>query len=215
MISPVPSDSLRVFLEKATSRYQESLKQSQAAGHYLERLRGLKWETVRKFRLGFVADPFPGHEHVQGWISIPYLTPDGSVVSIRFRRLGDQGGGSKYLSIAGDLPRVFNTPVLDEGFRTGICICEGEFDAMIASQCGLPAVAVPGANAWQKRWHRLFTQYNVVYILHDDDEPGKDLAFRIAETLDNARPVPMTGGDVTTFVFEYGSDALMKKVGVK
>lgn len=182
--------------------------------------RGLTEETVSRFRLGFVADPLPGHEHVRGWISIPYLTPDESVVSIRFRRL-EEGKGSKYLSISGDVPRIFNTPVLNIGHLTGMCICEGEFDAMVAVQCGLPAVAIPGANAWQRRWRRPFTQYTIVPVLHDDDEPGKDLAFKIAADLSNARPIPMTKpnpetkGDVTNFVIHNHPEALLRKVGIK
>ncbi|TDD97224.1 toprim domain-containing protein [Actinomadura rubrisoli] len=204
-------------MEKATSRYERALNSERVAVDYLMNSRGLTKETIQEFRLGVVADPLPGHEHVRGWISIPYLTPDDSVVSLRFRRLGD-GGGSKYLSIAGDAPRLFNAKILNRGDLTWMCTPEGEFDAMIAVQCGVPAVGIPGAQSWQRRWYRLFTHYNLVCGLHDDDEAGRDLAHKIAESLDNFRPVPMTApapgvkGDVTNLVLHQGPDALRKKL---
>lgn len=209
----VPSPASRKFMETTSSRYHDQLQQSAAA---LEWLTGpercLTEEMILRFRLGFVADPSPGHEHVRGHIAIPYMTPDGSVVSIRFRRLGG-GDGAKYLSMAGDPPRLFNTPALERGTRN-IVVCEGEFDAIVAEMCGLPAVGIPGANAWQTVWRRLFVQFDTVFMLHDDDEAGRELVAKIVNSgLDNVRPVPMDGGDVTSFYAQHGRDALRAKVG--
>ena len=194
-------------------RYAEQLTENpDVLGYLTGPDRCLTEEMILRFRLGFVADPSPGHEHVKGHIAIPYLTPDGSVVSIRFRRLGD-GPGAKYLSMAGDPPRLFNTSALERGTRN-IVVCEGEFDAIVAEMCGLPAVAIPGANAWQPVWCRLLVQFDAIYVMHDDDEPGRELVAKITNSgLDNVRPIPMDGGDVTSFYAQYGRDALRAKVG--
>ncbi|OEV28670.1 hypothetical protein AN220_00580 [Streptomyces nanshensis] len=156
-------------------------------------------------------NPLPGHEHVTGYLAIPYLTPDKTPVSLRFRRL--TGQGPKYLSMSADMPRIYNTSGLEVD-KSGLVVCEGEVDTITAAQCGLPAIGIPGAQAWQRRWWRLLRQYSAVFILHDDDDPGRDLARKISESLDNARMVPMTGGDVNSYFLEHGASGLMKKVGI-
>ncbi|WP_371784647.1 hypothetical protein [Streptosporangium subroseum] len=206
----VPSLSSRRFTELTSRAYHDQL--ADAARSYLmgpERL--LTEESIASHRIGYVADPSPGHEHVRGHLSIPYLTPDGECIAIRFRRLGD-GDGPKYRSLAGDIPRLYGTEALELGTRN-ICVTEGEFDRIIARQCGLPVVGTPGAKAWDPIWRRLLVQFDSVFVLHDDDEAGRELVNKISEGLDNVRPIPMTGGDVTSFFGEHGRDGLRAKLG--
>lgn len=208
MRDPVPSDSLRAFLEAASARYQQSL--SEHAAEYLLETRGLSEETVSNFRLGFVADPLPGHEHVRGKLAIPYLSPTGEVGTIRFRSIGETSG-PKYLSMANDTPRLFNVSDLELPV-TGIVMTEGEFDAMIIKQCGYPVVGVPGASAWQTVWRRLLIQYNVVYLLHDDDDAGREMVKAISSHLDNIRPIPMDHGDVNDYYLRNGLSGIKEKL---
>ncbi|WP_431912308.1 toprim domain-containing protein [Nonomuraea jabiensis] len=207
----VPSQSSRKFTEESSLRYAAQLDDEALA--YLtgpERL--LTEETIAKHRFGVVRSPEPGHEMVRGYISIPYLTPDGECISIRFRKLGD-GNGPKYLSIAGDIPRPYGTDALEWGSRN-ICLTEGEFDRAIAVQCGLPAMGLPGANSWDPIWRRLIVQFDAVFVLHDDDDPGRELVAKIANSgIDTVRPIPMTGGDVTSFFRDHGRDGLRAKLG--
>lgn len=207
----VPTTSSRKFMEESSWRYHDQL--DDAALEYLTGPeRCLTEEAIKKHRIGYVVDPSPGHEIVRGYLSIPYLTPKGECISIRFRRLGE-GGGPKYMSMAGDIPRLYGTEAITRGTRN-ICVTEGEFDRIIADMCGLPAVGTPGANAWNPIWARLLVQFDGVYVLHDDDEPGRELVAKIANSgLENVRPVPMTGGDVTTYFTEHGIDGLRVKVG--
>ncbi|GII83352.1 hypothetical protein Ssi03_13420 [Sphaerisporangium siamense] len=172
----------------------------------------LSEDIIKEHRFGVVRSPEPGHEHVRGYLSIPYLTPDGECISIRFRRLGE-GDGPKYLSIAGDIPRLYGTEALQRGTRN-ICLTEGEFDRAVATMCGLPAVGCPGVQAWEKVWARLLVQFDAVFILHDDDEPGRELVAKVANSgLDNVRPIPMRGGDVTSFFRDHGREGLRAKLG--
>lgn len=207
-MSIVPSDSYRSFLETSVSRYQMALHDGHPAAEYLE-ARGITERVRRRFRLGVVDDPLPGHEEYQECIVIPYLSALDEVVTIRFRNIA--GYGPKYISFTGDPPRIYNAKALDRGTR-GICITEGEFDAQISELCGLPTVGVPGATSWNPIWNQLFAGYPEVFVLQDDDEAGRDLAHKIMKELPGARSVVMNGGDVNEFYLTHGRDALRAKV---
>lgn len=206
----VPSDAQRRFLEKASKEYHEQLAQVPAAVTYLMDERGLTEEVIERFRLGVVADPLPGHEQYRGKLVIPYLTNYG-IAAIRFRRLGDSDG-TKYLSMAGDPPRIYNPAALGRG-TVGICVAEGELDCITAEMCGLPCIGLPGANSWIPIWARLLAQYDQVMLLCDDDEAGRGLADKLSKDLPhNLRPVTMDEGDVNSFFLQHGREALRKKV---
>jgi DNA primase len=207
----VPSISSRKFTEETSRLYHDQLD-DEALAYLTGEERLLTAATITSHRYGVVRSPEPGHEHLKGYLSIPYLTPSGECISIRFRRLGD-GNGPKYLSVAGDIPRPYGTEALEWGTRN-ICLTEGEFDRAIAIQCGLPAVGLPGANSWDPIWRRLIVQFDAVFVLHDDDEPGRELVAKVANSgLDNIRPIPMTGGDVTSYYKAHGKEGLRAKLG--
>jgi DNA primase len=143
-------------------------------------------------------------------LSIPYTAPNGDTLSIRFRRL--QGDGPKYLTAPGDKPRLFNTPAV-ERYSDIMCITEGEFDTMILSQAGLPAMGVPGAQAWKKEWFLILKPYRTIYIFVDGDDPGRKFGQMIAEKLSNARIIELGDGmDVSSFYLENDADAILRKV---
>jgi DNA primase len=204
----VPSHSLRRYLEKASLAYHKQI--DKAAAEYLKD-RGIDRDAAERFRLGLVVDPEPGHEQYKGCLAIPYLTPSGSVTSIRFRTLPP--AEKKYLTVAGDETRLYNTEALERGTRS-ICLTEGEIDCVIAEISGLPTVGLPGATQWKKIFVRLLAHYEAVYILSDDDKAGQNFAELVGKDLSNARNVPMTGGDVNSFYLEHGAEALRRKVGI-
>jgi DNA primase len=180
--------------------------------------RRLSADSLGFFRLGYVANPLPGHEQYRGKIAVPYLTRAG-VVSIRFRRIGD-GDGPKYLSEPGAEGRIYNPAGFFRHERF-LCLCEGEIDTITAWQCGLPAVGVPGAQGWQNWMGRAFDGFDAVFILADADDKGAGMAFaeKAADWIKSARLIPMThqgqGYDVNAFVGQFGADALIGKIGVK
>lgn len=152
-------------------------------------------------------------------LAVPYLTPAGPV-SIRFRRLPGADGATaqpKYLSEPGDGQRLFNVAAFGrtENF---LCVCEGELDTIAVTQAGLPAVGVPGAEAWQKHFPYCFRGYDAVFVLADTDDKGAgmNLAEKIAEQVEGARIVPMPGEhDANSFLLERGREALYKLIGVE
>ena len=154
----------------------------------------------------------------RGMLAIPYLRRAGdgewSVVSMRFRCLEDHEhhGHGKYNTEAGDKPRLYNTLAL---MRTDdvMHVCEGEFDAIMAQACGLPAVGLPGVQSWRPHFRDPFLGYERVNILADGDDPGRMFARNLGQQLPNARIIPMPDGmDVTSFVNAFGPDALKEKI---
>lgn len=193
-------------MEEASQRYHEQL-QDHSAGEYLAS-RGLTKEAIEKFRLGVVVDPSQGHEKYKGCLSIPYLTSHG-ILTIRWRPFYESD--AKYLTSSGDQDWLYNPQALERGTR-GICLCEGEFDTIVADMCGLPAVGIPGSTKWESAWTRLFSDYQYVVLLQDDDEAGRKMAAKLGKILRNLRPVVMDSGDVNSFFQQHGAEALRRKV---
>jgi hypothetical protein len=207
-------------LKEATSRYHASLPGSPGAEHLAARgLFGTSAERfVDKLRIGYVADPLPGHEMYRGMLCIPYLRQghdrDWSVVSLRFRCIEDHAhqGHGKYNTQPGDRPRLYNTRSLIQAHDT-IAICEGEFDTITALAVGVEAVGVPGATSWQPHFRDPFLGYETVYVLADGDEAGYRFARTIAETLPNAKIIPCPPGeDVNSLVVNHGKQALLERL---
>ncbi|MFB7473193.1 toprim domain-containing protein [Kitasatospora sp. NPDC056184] len=197
---------------EATSRYAASLKGSPAEEYLVGRGLG---SVHSPFRLGYVDDPLPGHGQYRGCLAIPYLrvAPGDrwAVVSLRFRRL--VGDGPKYMTVAGDTPRLYNTRALLQDADT-IAICEGELDAITAQACGVDAVGVPGAASWKPHFREPFLGYEWVYILADGDDAGRDFADHVKAQLPNARVIEMPAGqDVNSLVLSQGRQALLSRIG--
>lgn len=154
----------------------------------------------------------------RGYLAIPYLrwSQDQvwSVVSIRFRCIQDHDhkGHGKYMTLAGDRPRLYNTlALLKDSPR--IAITEGEIDAITAQVCGIPAVGAPGAQSWQQHFREPFLGYREVFVLADGDEAGMQFARTIAGSLPNAKIIPSPEGqDVNSFVLDKGPDALLERL---
>ena len=170
------------------------------ASDYLTR-RGIEPSTSDTFLLGYVADPAPGHEKFQGFISIPYRGPFNKVtgkydvLTIRFRCAGEhdgtckERGHGKYATITGDHVRMFNVPAILEDDTDTISITEGELDAIILNQCGYPAVGLPGAQSWRSHHRRMVAGFTNVLIWADPDTAGGEMAAKLIEAVPRARLV--------------------------
>jgi DNA primase len=94
-----------------------------------------------------------------------------------------------------------------------VAITEGEIDAITAQVCGLPAVGVPGAQAWLPHFREPFLGYRDVFVLADGDEAGLRFANTVAGTLPNAKVIPMPPGqDVNSLVLSEGKQALLERM---
>jgi DNA primase len=219
----LPSPSQKRSLARSSEHYQKQLEISEEgrlAISYLK-ARGITRETAASFQLGVVVDPLPesGHDFQIGRLSIPYITQTG-IVQIRFRAIpydgvpGNPEPSPKMKSEAGAGSTIYNARALLNA--SSIYVCEGEFDTMSAVQSGLPAVGIPGANAWQDVYARAL-KWRRVTILADNDDHGEGMKFaeRVQNAVRGARIVLMDKGhDVNSFVLQHGAEALLSKVGV-
>ena len=208
------SEQMKSLLE-AAQHYTQNLSAEAVA--YLEG-RGISEDIARQFMLGTITDAFPGHEMHEGWLSIPYITVLGHCVGFKFRRLDD--GKPKYGSPLGQKSHLYNVAdvTLDAG---SIVVCEGELDTIVLSGvCNIPAVGVPGVTAWKPHFARLFSGFDTVYIVGDNDvkedgsNPGDEFSRRVAGEITSGQIVQLPPGmDINEFYLAEGPDALNKLLG--
>lgn len=209
--SIVPSKSTKNVLREAATLYHSQLPGSAGEEYLLSERRATR-EALDYFQLGFVESPMKGDEEYVGRISIPYLTPGGTV-SIRYRACGSNQNGPKYLSRAGDSGRPYNVLALRNDLPR-VYITEGEIDAVTCWMAGLPAVAIPGTQGWRSAYSRLF-RWRQVTVLADGDDPGRKFAQEIRNHLENCTILGMPDGeDVNSVVVLKGVDGLREMVGV-
>lgn len=174
--------------------------------------RGISEEVAALYSLGTVTDPMNGHEQHTGWISIPYITAMGMCVGFKFRRL--DGGLPKYGSPTGQKAHLYNvsdTTVLSKH----IVVCEGELDTVIVSGVlGIPAVGVPGVQAWKPHFAKLLSGYDTVYIVGDNDvkedgsNPGADFSKRVSQEVLNGTIVHLPPNmDINDYYLANGAEA--------
>ncbi len=205
--------ALRLSLEQAVTAYETQM--TDRARSYLAS-RGIDGETVTRFRLGSVQTPEIGHDQYAGMVCIPYLAKMGPV-ALKFRDI--EGGEPKYLIPAGQPTRMFNARA---ALSTGsvIAVAEGELDAISLEVAGIPAVGIPGVNAWKRHHYRVLDGFSRVWVFADNDvkedgsNPGRELAKRIMQDLPQAVMVSMPPGrDVNDLLVNDGPEALRALIG--
>lgn len=203
------SNAQSKLLLEAAQRYARGI--SQDTLRFLEG-RGISKEVAYKFRLGTITEPHAGHEMYNGWVSIPYLTANEHCVGFKFRRTDE--GKPKYGSPTGQKAHLYNVKdiLLDKSF---IVICEGELDCVVTSGIlGIPAVGVPGVQAWKPHFSKLFNGYDIVFVVGDNDikedgsNPGAEFAKRVASEVLNSQIVQLPPGtDINDLYLAQGVEA--------
>ena len=209
---PALSKEQRKYLERATLQYAGSLD---VAAGWLE-ARGIELEHARSNGLGVVTNPLPGHEHLDGYLAIPYLTDRGPV-NISFRCIKNHDckeipHHSKMGKKKGSGTNLYGVQAL--AWADEWCVvCEGELDALVYQQIGVPAVGVPGAENWKPYWDNIFEDFSRVYLAEDGDTAGKDLWERMTENLSNVIRMKMPDGeDVNSMYLKSGKDYLLGRI---
>lgn len=153
--------------------------------------RGLSDRTIRHFKLGWIEEPrSPEAKRLRSNPCIPYLTTTGKVIELRVRK---RSGKPKYLPVRRDYPlpapkfHLFNAmQAMPTSNSDLVYVVEGEYDAMIAWQAGLKAVAVPGATQWFPSWSWLFEAARV-RVVFDGDAAGCEGAEKLYADLRDKR----------------------------
>lgn len=207
-LQPLPA-SRREQLEAAVERYEGAV--TARAVEYLT-ARGIGQEAALTHRLGVVDDPDPEHRRYLGMLAIPYLDKDGLPLTIRFRCLEDHNHRDfyhgKYNSIAGEPARIYGVGAIHRAGRV-LHLTEGELDAIILNQIGLPAIGAPGAKSWKRRHSIMLSGFSRVYIWADPDDAGAEFAQAVMSKVRSATTLRLKDGDVNDTYLAGGADALM------
>jgi DNA primase len=203
------SNAQQKLLLEAAQRYAQAITPQTLA---VLSERGISEEVAARFQLGTITEPINGHEMHTGWLSIPYITASGSCVGFKFRRLDN--GKPKYGSPTGQKAHLYNVEDITV-MSPYVVVCEGELDCVVTSGVlGIPAVGVPGTAAWKSHFPKLFTGYETVFVVGDNDikedgsNPGQEFAKRVANEVMNSTIVTLPPGmDINDYYLTHGVEA--------
>ena len=203
----------QVLMDQAIRYYQERLKQTPEALAYLAR-RGLDdAELIERHRLGFADRTLglrlpektrkagheirsrlqklgllrdSGHEHFNGSIVIPVITPSGEITEVYGRKINDnlREGTPYHLYLPGPHRGVWNEAALESSSE--IILCEALIDALTFWRAGYRNVTASyGIEGFTADHLAAFKQRGTkrVLIAYDRDEAGDRAAEKLAEKL--------------------------------
>jgi hypothetical protein len=169
--------------------------------------RSLTLETINQFQIGY--------DFKSGRYTIPIRDESGILVNVRKYKPDAEASQKMWNTLGyGSPPRLFPIGVIADA--TDVLIVEGEMDALICIQNGIPAVTgTGGAGLWHPSWSKQFNEKNV-FIYYDNDNEGrvgaKKVARALAKNANTVRIVPPqmeeNKSDATDF-FQAGLTAEM------
>jgi DNA primase len=212
--APIHFDAAdQALLSQAIEYYHERLKQTPEALAYLAR-RGLEdAELIERHRLGFADRTLglrlpektrkagheirtrlqklgllreSGHEHFNGSIVIPVITPEGDITEVYGRKItsGLRAGTPDHLYLPGPHRGVWNQRALEA--HQEVILCEALIDALTFWRAGYRNVtAAYGIEGFTADHLEAFRRYGTrrVLIAYDRDEAGERAAVNLAEKL--------------------------------
>ncbi len=136
--------------------------------------RGFTDKTIDRFYLGYN----------EGWYLIPFFV-NGTLLNFQMRRDTPEKRIKSWYSGVG--PILFNSDILRMG--NSVVITESPTDAMLLSQRGIPGVVSTngGSSYWSPAWYKFFLDKRDIYIVYDNDKPGRKGATVIAKALGQNR----------------------------
>jgi hypothetical protein len=168
-MSTRPTDELRLAASgERVTVWARSLGENRQLLARLGRERGWNQRVLRALQVGF-----DGRR-----ITVPITDDQAELQGVLRLRIWDW-----------QRPKVISAP----GTRLGLVprptpgderllVVEGPSDMLASRSVGLPAVAVPGTDAWRPGWATAFRGRDVTVVM-DCDRPGRKAAARIAEDL--------------------------------
>lgn len=195
--SGVPTE---IISEDQISRYIRFLRNEPELLRYLTEDRGLTQDTLDTWEIGYDAR--------RQRYTIPIRDRMGTLVNIR-RYSRTTQPKMKNAAGHGDPPRLFPQDNLQSDT---VIVCEGEWDALLSTQMGFPAVTgTHGVSTWLGSWNKFFRR-KTVYVCFDNDDEGRLGALRVAKALGSVAksvrlvrlPVERDHEDLSDWWMAYG-----------
>lgn len=139
-------------------------KRFRSERRWLMDARGLSLDTIKTYEVGW--DP------VRDVYTIPVYDTEGFLVNVRRYDRNPKPDFPKMFSVKGHgKPTLY--PLENLEYSGPIIICEGEWDALLTTQMGFPAITRTGAaDVWHSVWNDFFRDRDV-YVIHDMDAKGQ------------------------------------------
>jgi DNA primase len=232
LAAPVSFDANdQALLTETIGYYHERLKQSPEALAYLAKRGVNDASMIERFRIGFADRTLglrlpektrkagseirsrlqkiglwreSGHEHFNGSIVIPIITPSGEITEIYGRKINDnlREGTPKHLYLPGPHRGVWNEAALAE--HKEIILCEALIDALTFWCAGFRNVtAAYGIEGFTADHLAAFKRHGTMRVLiaYDRDEAGDRAAEKLSKQL------MAEGLDCYRILFPKGMDA--------
>ncbi|PWA11093.1 hypothetical protein DCC39_10365 [Pueribacillus theae] len=182
---------------------------------FLQNERGLNAETAYRYSLAVstepVKDTLTGVVTYKKYLLIPIFDRTGNIVSGRKYLLPQyREDGDTKIKFTWPKSPITLYPVSSLNKGT-IVITEGELDALLLNQLGIPAVTSTGGSSADFKPFASSFQGKTVYICYDSDNAGKTGAEKVAKTLINQPDTVVynidlqleDGEDVTDYFIKY------------
>lgn len=183
-------------------------KEGRAALDYLQQKRGLWPQTIRTARLGYIPGNYTEWRKINGLtvpcgILIPWYC-GGSIWAINVRRAA---GDQKYQQVSGGHIRGALFMADHVLARWPVLFTEGEFDCLIAWQCGqdviCPVTLGGASNKLHSRWYSQLVQSPRLLVVTDKDGAGDKAAERLQSLSARAHRVTVPNGkDMNDFYLD-------------
>jgi len=157
--------------------WHSALMSSQKWLERIEQEKGIKVETLQRFGVGLN----------RNWIMFPIIDKDGKLQNVRQYNFDPEPGKSKVMHWAGHgrPVRLYPIDILVDDPQD-LWIVEGEWDALIANQYGLPAITTTGAVGAIRLWKDEWTEWlkgKFVHICLDRDMNGHKAAKGLVDRI--------------------------------
>jgi DNA primase len=122
-----------------------------------------------------------GYSRNMDMIIFPYPDPDGQFIvgfqarSIEGKEFKNSTGTKKSQTLFGIQHHKWDSEVF---------LFESPIDSILAHQHEIPAISTMGANPSKTQITLLTSHYKTIYVVADNDSPGKAAAFKLCEKLD-------------------------------
>lgn len=182
--------------------WHSALMSNREALATLQEARGLNVKTITDYQIGY--------ESGQGVYTIPIRDYDGNLVNVRFYDMNPKDDRRKIWGVTGHNDvALYPAAQID---NDTLVICEGEWDALLTIQNGIPAITRTGSSdTWNRKWNERFREKKI-YLCQDMDEAGqrgnakiKSQLRKLARVKTISLPYPITekhGKDLTDYWLE-------------
>lgn len=192
--------------------HENLLKDEKALSRLIE-LRGFSLHTIKEYKIGFESAPINRY-------TFPIIGPRGDIINIRRYRIGE--AQAKFINYKDAITCSRLWPLDGEFINSSwVVILEGETDAALGRQHGLPTVtSTGGAGSWPAEVSHYF-RGKKVFIVYDPDEAGRQGADRTAMAIREEAEFVRIGtmpidGDFTDYIMAGNTrDDFQKQVLAK